>query len=130
MTVTSLHKKWLLYFVFTLIPAYGVTSWRHEANLTTIQDKLQREEALHLSTEKLIKNCALNAEKQNSQFDASHQICEQGIKNHEQTAQQIEALNDEKMRNDASRYQNFSICVVILNLLGFLAFKSRRFLKA
>jgi hypothetical protein len=130
MTVTSLQQKWLLYFVFTLIPAYGVANWRHEANLTTIQDKLQREEALHLSTEKLIKNCALNAEKENSQFDASHQICEQGIKNHEQIAQQIEALNYEKMSNDSGRYQNFSICVVMLNLLGFLAFRFRRFFKA
>ena len=130
MTVTSLQKKWLLYFCFTLIPAYGVANWRHEANLSTIQEKLQREQALYLSTEKLVKNCALNAEKDNSQFDASHQICEQGIKKHQQTAQQIEALNYEKMSNDSGRYQNFSICVVILNLLGFFAFQFKRFVKA
>jgi hypothetical protein len=129
MTMTSLQKKWLLYFALTLIPAYWVANWRHEANFTSIQDKLAHEEALHLSTEKLIKNCVFNAEKENGQFDASHQICEQGVKIHEQTAQQIEALNHEKISNDSHRYENFTICVGILNLLGFLAFKSRRFLQ-
>jgi hypothetical protein len=129
MTVTGMHKKWLIYFACTLIPAYWVANWRHETNLSAIQEKLQREEAFHLSTEKLIKNCASNANKENHPFDANYQICAQGVKIRERTAQQIEALNHEKMTNDSHWYQNFILCVSILNLLGFLAFKSRRLLE-
>lgn len=127
MKLTGVQQKWLLYFILTLIPSYWVADWRHEANFSTIQEKLQREEALHLSTEKLIKNCAHNAEKDSGQFDASHQICEQGTKIHAQTAQQMESLAHEKTSNDKQRYQNFTIYVVILNLLGFLFFRFRHF---
>mgnify|MGYP006963612596 CR=1 FL=1 len=127
MTLTRLQQKWLLYFALTLVVAYGVSNWLHQTNLATIQDKLQREGDLHLSTEKLIKNCAVNAEKEDGQFDASHQICEQGMKTHAQTAQKIEALNQDKTNNDRHRYQNFAIYVGLLNLIGFLVFKSKRF---
>ena len=129
MTVTGMHKKWLVYFACTLIPAYWVANWRHETNLSAIQEKLQREEAFLLSTEKLIKNCVSNAEKQSQPFDASYQICAQGVKIHARTAEQIASLNHKKMTNDSHWYQNFSICVGILNLLGFLVFKSRRILQ-
>jgi len=129
MTLTSVQKKWLLFFVCTLVPAYWFANWRHDATLTSLEDKLKREEALHLSTEKLIKNCALNVEKDQDPFDANRQICEQGNKTHQRTAQQIEALNQEKVTNDSRWYQNFGIFAGLLNIVGFLAFRSTRILQ-
>lgn len=129
MNLTGTQKKWLIFFVCTLFPAYWLADWRHAVNLSSIQESYAREHNLHISTDKLIKNCEQHAQKEDASFHASHQICEQGLKIHSQTARQMDALDQDKLTNDRQRYQNFVIGVGILNLIGFIAFKFRRFLQ-
>ena len=127
MTLTGIQKKGLVFFVCTLVPAYWLANWRHEVNVTALTAQLQREEALHRSTEKLVTHCQLNAQKEDAQFDASHQICAQGIQSHAQTARQMDAVRLEIMASEPRRFQNFALYLTVVNVLGFIAFKFKRY---
>ncbi len=129
MTLTGTQKKYLVFFFCTLAPAYWLADWRHTVSLTAIHESYTREQSLHISTDKLIKNCEQHTQREGASFDASHQICKQGLNIHAQTAQQMDALEQEKLTNDGRRYRNFVLYVGIFNLIGFIAFKFRHFVK-
>ncbi len=129
MKITSTHKKRGIVLISTLLVAYLFANWRLDANLSRIQASFQKEEALHLSTDKLVINCEKNAAANENAFDANHRICDQGHQVHEQTEQQMQRLDLEKQKHQANWYRNFVLAFIVLNLLGLIFYKAKNFLK-
>ena len=118
MNLTRLQKISIAFFICSLLPAYLIANWRHAENLTAITERYERERNLHLSTDKLLKNCALNEKKENEHYSANHQICTQGEQEHQLSGRLMELLAEEKANNDRRWYRNFALSVSLLNLLG------------
>lgn len=96
MKLTRNHKIGLIFFVCSLLPAYWIANWRYEANLANLTETLNKEQALHLSTDKLLSNCEKNAEGKAHPYDATHQICNQGSDIHARTDHAMDLLAQEK----------------------------------
>lgn len=126
MTLTRLQKISLLFVISSLLPAYLIANWRHADNLNTITAQYEREQQLHLSTDKLVSNCAQNAQKENNAYDANHQICAHGLQEHELSARLMASLSQEKADNDRRWYRNFALSVALLNLMGLAAYKAAK----
>ena len=128
MKLTRLQKIAIAFFIFSLLPAYLLANWRHQDNLEAINDRYQREQALHLSTDKLLNNCEKSQRNENTPYGANHQICDQGSQEHSQTERAMNLLDQEKARNDVRFYQNFLLFALVLNLLGFVTHKASQFM--
>lgn len=124
MNLTRLQKISIAFFICSLLPAYLIANWRHAENLTAITERYERERNLHLSTDKLLQNCALNKKKENAHYTANHQICAQGEQEHARSGQLMELLVEEKANNDQRWYRNLAFSVVLLNLLGLAIYKA------
>jgi hypothetical protein len=118
MTLSRTQKIRIAFFAFSLPWAYLFANWRHEANLLEITEEFKLEQSLHLSTDKLLSNCERNAQKENTPYNANHQICDEGLQEHDLTARLMDALETEKERNNTRWYRNFFLSVLIFNLLG------------
>lgn len=128
MKLSRIQKISLAFFLCTLLPAYLIANWRHEANLNVITDKFEREQKLHISTDKLLSNCERNEDKENDHYSANHQICEQGLQEHTSTSHVMDILTQEKTSNETRWYRNFFLSILILNLLGLSIYKGNAFL--
>ena len=124
MNLTRLQKISIAFFICSLLPAYLIANWRHAENLTAITERYERERNLHLSTDKLLQNCALNKKKENAHYTANHQICAQGEQEHARSGQLMKLLVEEKANNDQRWYRNLAFSVVLLNLLGLAIYKA------
>lgn len=124
MNLTRLQKISIAFFICSLLPAYLIANWRHAENLTAITGRYERERNLHLSTDKLLQNCALNEKKENAHYTANHQICAQGEQEHARSGQLMKLLVEEKANNDQHWYRNLAFSVVLLNLLGLAIYKA------
>ena len=129
MSISRMQKIGLAFFLCTLLPAYLIANWRHETNLNAITDRFEREQKLHLSTDKLVSNCERNEEKESDHYSANHQICTQGLEEHASTSQAMDVLTQEKMQNETHWYRNFFVSVAVLNLLGLLFYQGTAVLK-
>lgn len=128
MTLTRIQKFSLAFFMCSLLPAYFFANWRHAENLSALTLRYEQEQGLHDSTDKLITQCAENEKKDNDHFSANHQICEQGLQEHELSQRLMALLNQEKANNDLRWYRNFVLSVVLLNVLGIAIYKSSQVL--
>ena len=129
MSISRMQKIGLAFFLCTLLPAYLIANWRHETNHNAITDRFEREQKLHLSTDKLVSNCERNEEKESDHYSANHQICTQGLEKHASTSQAMDVLTQEKMQNETHWYRNFFVSVAVLNLLGLLFYQGTAVLK-
>ena len=129
MSLSHTQKIGLAFFICTLAPAYLIANWRHAENLSALTDKFEREQQLHLSTDKLLSNCVRNEAKENDHYSATHQICEQGLSEHELTTHAMDVLTQEKAANDTRWYRNFFLSVLIFNLMGWTLYKANTFLR-
>jgi len=128
MTLNRIQKIGIAFFISSLLPAYLLADWRYQANQTTITDRYEREQALHLSTDKLLDNCEKDQTNENTPYGVHHQICNQGTQEHAQTERAMGLLDQEKARNEVRMYQNFILFVLLFNLLGFVTYKASQFL--
>lgn len=119
----------LILFVGSLLPAYFIAHWRFESNAGVIAERFENEHALHLSTDKLVANCERLQAKDNDRYDPNHVICKQGTQEHDQTARAMDALDQDKSRNDLRWYRNFFLTVLVLNALGWIVYKASQRIK-
>jgi len=129
MSLSRIQKIAIALFIGSFLPAYLMAQWRYDANISSIQDKFERERNLHLSTDKLLVNCERNEKKENTAYDANHRICDQGLKTHELTSQAMSALDQENTHSRVWWYVNFLLSVLVLNFLSFAIYKGKTFLK-
>lgn len=128
MKLTALQKICLVFFACTLVPAYLAANWRYEANFTALSEKLEREQELLQSTQKLLRNCEQNESKSNDHYDANHQVCTNGEQVSERTTLNIETLTQDREYLHTRWWRNFLLTVLCLNMLGVLVYKSRQLL--
>jgi hypothetical protein len=128
MKLSTLQKLGLAFFVCTLVPAYLVANWRYEVDFSVFSEKIEREEELLQSTQKLLSNCEQNETKSNDQYDANHQVCSNGERVHERTTLNIETLTQDREELHSRWWRNFFLVVLSLNVLGVLVYKSRQLL--
>jgi len=129
MKLTTVQKISLVFFVCTLLPAYWIANWRHTSNEVRLNEAFEREQTLHLSTDKLLDNCEKIASSQSNPYDANHQICNQGLQVHQETSDAMEVLTGEEAYNDMKWYRNFFVAVLVLNLLGWVIYRANIYLK-
>ena len=129
MKFTQVQKIGFFFFICTLLPSYLIAQWRHDDNLATLTEQLEREQTLHTSTDKLLNNCERNEKREPNAFDANHQICTQGLQEHDHTTRVMNALEAEKKRNDVRWYKSFLLSVLFFNFLGFGIYKAITILK-
>ena len=126
MTLTHAQKFAAVFLACTLVLSYVTANVRHAHQQAVIADKLEREESLHQSTDKLLQNCGRNEQKEATSYGAGRVICDQGAQAHERTER---AMADLEARKDHARtqwYQTFVMAVVVMNALIALAFAWRR----
>ena len=56
MTLARIHKIGIAVFLASLLPATLMANWRYESKLANLTDMFEKEQALHLSTDKLLIN--------------------------------------------------------------------------
>jgi len=128
MQLTKKQKIALLVVVCNLAPAYLIANWRHDANLAPIQERLERAQDLNQSTSKLLLNCEKNSKKEDSNYDANHQICAQGVKVHEQTQHEMTLLTEQKETNDQKWYLNLLLSWLLLLVFEYLLYRGNQYL--
>jgi hypothetical protein len=129
MTLTRIQKIGIAIFVMSLLPATLIANWRYESKLASLTDMFEKEQALHLSTDKLLINCEKIAATKANPYDATHQVCAQGLQIHEHTQQAIALLTHEKSINETKWYRNFALTALFVNLLVFFLYRASVFLK-
>ena len=129
MTLTRIHKLSIAVFIVSLAPAYWVANWRFDSKLANLNEMFGKEQALHLSTDKLLINCDKIATTSAGAYDATHQVCAQGSQIHEHTEQAMALLSQEKTSNETKWYRNFALTVLLFNLLAFFLYRASVFFK-
>jgi hypothetical protein len=129
MKLTRPQQIWLLIFIVSLGVAYVIANWRYESELNSLTEMFEKEQALHSSADKLMKNCEKNAMNQPEAYDATHQICNQGNDIHTRTEQAIADLEKAKAANEMKRYGSFAMVVLLFNLFVFALYKTSLYLK-
>ena len=129
MTLTRIQKIGIAIFVMSLLPATLIANWRYESKLASLTDMFEKEQALHMSTDKLLSNCEKIETNNASAYDATHQICAQGSQIHEHTERAMAVLVQEKDINDTKWYRNFALTVALVNLLAFFLYRTSGYLK-
>jgi hypothetical protein len=128
MRLTRIQKIAIAIFVVSLLPATLIANWRYNSKLTSFTEKFENEQALHLSTDKLLINCEKIAANKANPYDATHQICNQGSHIHEQTEQAMALLTQVNASNQANWYRNFALTILLFNLLAFFLYRASVFL--
>lgn len=114
----------------SLPPAYLVADWQYEKKLVNINAELKREQSIHESTDKLIKNCEdLNQETATS-YGPNHTICKQGREMHERTDRAKTNLTIEKEYFKISFWISFLAVVIGINLTGYILYKGKKHLNS
>jgi hypothetical protein len=129
MTLARIHKIGIAVFLASLLPATLIANWRYESKLASLTDMFEKEQALHLSTDKLLINCEKIAATKANPYDATHQVCAQGSQIHEHTERAMAVLAQEKDINDTKWYRNFALTVALVNLLAFFLYRTSGYLK-
>jgi hypothetical protein len=129
MQLSRPQKIGIAFFICSLLPSYQIAHWRHAANAAAIADELEQEHKLHLSTDKLLLNCERNEKKEDDHYSANHQICAQGLQEHELTTHAMDGLAQDNARNEVRWYRNFFLSVLFFNLLALALYKGNAFLK-
>ena len=129
MTLARIHKIGIAVFLASLLPATLIANWRYESKLASITDMFEKEQALHLSTDKLLINCEKIAATKANPYDATHQVCAQGSQIHEHTERAMAVMAQEKDINDTKWYRNFTLTVALVNLLAFFLYRTSGYLK-
>jgi hypothetical protein len=129
MILSRIQKISIAFFICSLLPSYLIAQWRHEANSVAISNEFAQEKNLHLSADKLLLNCERNEKKDNDHYSANHQICEQGLQEHELTTHAMDGLRQDKVRNETRWYRNFFLSVLLFNLLAVVVYKGIAFLR-
>jgi hypothetical protein len=128
MKVTTVQKISLAFFACTLLPAYHVANWRYEVSFSVLSEKIEREDELLQSTQKLLSNCEQNESKSNDHYDANHQVCTNGERAHERTTLNIDTLTHDREQLHSRWWRNFFLVLISLNVIGILVYKSRQLL--
>jgi hypothetical protein len=128
MRLTRIQKIAIAIFVVSLPPATLIANWRYNSKLTSFTEKFENEQALHLSTDKLLINCEKIAANKANPYDATYQVCNQGSHIHEQTEQAMALLTQVNASNQANWYRNFALTVLVFNLLAFFLYRASVFL--
>jgi len=115
-------------FMTSLAPAYWLANWRYDSKLANLNDTFEKEQTLHLSTDKLLINCDKIEATNPNAYDATHQICAQGSNMHEHTERTMTLLTQEKASNEAKWYRNFALTVLFVNVLAFLFYRASVYL--
>ena len=129
MKLARIQKIGIAFLMCSLLPAYLIANWRYEAKLSNLDQMLQKEQALHLSTDKLLSNCEKIATTKEDLYNAIHQICIQGSDLHRHTEHAMTVLNEEKAANEMKWYRNFGISAVFFNLFAFGLYRASIYLK-
>lgn len=129
MKLNALQKIALAFFVCTLVPAFFVANWRFDVNDTVLSEKIEREEELLQSAQKLLSNCQQNESKSNDHYDANHQVCSNGEQARDRATAKINTLSQDKEQLHSRWWSNFMWTVLCLNVAGILAYKSRQLLQ-
>lgn len=129
MTLTRVQKIAIAIFVVSLLPATLIANWRYNSKLASLNDMFEKEQTLHLSTDKLLDNCEKIAAIKANPYDATHQVCDQGSHIHEHTQQAMTLLKQEKASNETQWYRNFALTVALFNLLAFFLYRASVLLK-
>ena len=129
MMLTRIQKISIAVFIVSLAPAYWIANWRYESKLASLTDMLDKEQSLHMSTDKLLVNCDKIAATKANPYDATHQICEQGTNIHEHTEHAMALLTQEKASNATKWYRNFALTSLLFNLLAFFLYRASVFFK-
>jgi hypothetical protein len=129
MTLTRIHKIGIAIFLASLLSANLIANWRYDTKLTSLTDMFEKEQALHLSTDKLLINCEKIATSSAGAYDATHQVCAQGSQIHAHTEQAMAVLTQENAINERKWYRDFALTVVFVNLLVFFLYRGSVYLK-
>ena len=129
MKLTRVQKIRIAVFIVSLLPAYWIANWRFNSKLTTIHEMFEKQQALHQSSDKLLVNCEKIAATNVNPYDATHQICAQGSRIHEHTKLAMGLLTQEKASNETNWYRDFALTSLMINLLAFVLYRMRVFLK-
>jgi len=129
MKFTRIQKITIAVFIVSLLPAYWIANWRFDSKLTTLHEMFEKQQALHLSAEKLLVNCEKIAAAKANPYDATHQICAQGSHIHEHSERAMALLTQEKASNETEWYRNFALTALLFNLLAFVLYRMSVFLK-
>ena len=129
MTLSRIQKISIAVFIVSLAPAYWIADWRYESKLASLTEMLDKEQSLHMSTDKLLINCDKIAATKANPYEATHQICDQGSHIHEHTEQAMNLLTREKASNEAKWYRNFALTALFFNLLAFFLYRASVFFK-
>ena len=128
MKLSRIHKWGIAIFVASLLPATLIANWRSDVQLAGLNEQFEKEQMLHLSTDKLLANCQKNSDLNANAYDATRQICEQGASNHARTANAMALLTEEKNNLGAVWRRNFMLTVLLFNLLAFLLYRASIYL--
>lgn len=129
MKLTRLQTICLACFLVSLLPAYWFANWRYEAQLGNLNDRLEKEQTLHASVDKLMSNCEKIAARPEMTYDATHQICNQGSDIHTRTQQAMDTVAHDKASNDLKWYRDFALIALGVNLFAFALYKANAYLK-
>jgi hypothetical protein len=129
MKLTRIQKYSIAVFIVSLAPAFWIANWRYDSKLASLNDMFDKEQALHLSTDKLLGNCEKNAAAKANPYDATYQICNQGSHIHEHTEQAMTLLANERAGNETEWYRNFALTALLFNFLAFILYSVSGFLK-
>ncbi len=129
MKFTRIQKITIAVFIVSLLPAYWIANWRFDSKLTTLHEMFEKQQALHLSADKLLANCEKIAAAKANPYDATHQICTQGSHIHEHSERAMALLTQEKASNETEWYRNFALTALLFNLLAFVLYRMSVFLK-
>lgn len=89
----------------------------------------QKEQALHLSTDKLLSNCEELEARNAASYNPAHKICNQGTEVHARTDQTMQLLQEAKNATATQWYRNFFLAAIFLNLVGFLLYQANAHLQ-
>lgn len=129
MKFTRMQKIRIAVFIVSLLPAYWIANWRFDSKLTTLHEMFEKQQALHLSANKLLANCEKIAAAKANPYDATHQICAQGSHIHEHSERAMALLTQEKASNETEWYRNFALTALLFNVLAFVLYRMSIFLK-
>ena len=127
MTLTHAQKFAAVFIACTLVLSYVTANVRHAHQQAVIAEKLEREESLHQSTDKLVAECAKEAQIDHDRFGIQRKVCDQGKEEHDRTQQRMDQLQAERAQNDRRWVINFVVSVLLLNGLAYAAIRINRF---
>ena len=127
MTLTHAQKLATLFLACTVVLSYVTANVRHAHQQAVITEKFEREESLHQSTDKLVAECAKEAQTDHDRFGIQRKVCDQGQDEHNRTQLRMDQLQAERAQNDRRWYINFVVSVLVLNGLAYATIRINRF---